>query len=213
MFTLIYFGSATISPHSITLNRLKQWSFFCHPFMRQALPSLRCSWSPLCTCSSLSLSFLTLSDWDGTEQSRGGFASPYPSEDHIFYLFRCHITFMAQLSRAYLNASIFFLPWWSLTNKLPKCSRKIIFWSLTQNCLSQIKWLCTSCSCISSFFCCSTRGLLSGTAWEPLWPFTATWLKGHQNIFQIKNLPGGAGSWCWNKWTWLTGVARVSLCF
>lgn len=108
MFTLIYFGSATISPHSITPNRLKQWSFFCPPFIRQALHSLRCSWSPLCTCSSLSFSSLSLSDWDGTEQSRGGFASPHESEDHIFYLFYCHITLMAELSHAYLNTPIFF---------------------------------------------------------------------------------------------------------
>lgn len=84
MFTLFYFGSAIISPHSITFNRLKQWSFFCHPFIRQALHSLRCSCSPLCTCSSLSFTFLSLRDCDGTEQSRGGFASPHASEDHIF---------------------------------------------------------------------------------------------------------------------------------
>lgn len=112
MFTLIYFGSAIISPHSITFNRLKQWSFFCHPFIRQALHSLRCSCRLLCTCSSLSFSFLSLSDWDGTEKSRGGFASTF-----FFYLFHCHITPMAQLSHPYLNTSIFFSlddhKWWA----------------------------------------------------------------------------------------------------
>lgn len=179
------------------------------PFTRQALHSLRCSRSPLCTCSSLSFSFLSLSDWDGTEQSRGGFASSHASEDHIFSLLLfSHHTHGSVIPCLFKYIHLF-LPWWSLSDELLKCNRKVTFQSLTQSCLSQIR-----CLCISSYFCCSTRALLlSDTVWEPLWPFLATQLKGHQDISQIKNLSGGAWLWCWNKWTWLTDVGRVSWCF
>lgn len=109
MFTLIYFGSAIISPHSVIFNRLKQWKLFLSPFHQTGSPLPQMFLEPSLNLFQSEFLFLE-PEWLGWHRAiqRRFCLTSCIWGSHFFNLFHCHITPMAQLSHAYLNSSIFF---------------------------------------------------------------------------------------------------------